>query len=147
MKLPTILLIFMVSCISVKKTSPDPITVAVYYFPNYHTNDSRNIINKGHGWSEWELVKSAKPRFPGHQQANVPNWGYTDEKDPKVMAQKITNSALWSHIRMDKCWLSVYEYNQHNTPENFKKALEITREKLLSDPSWPRIMNINCWNE
>jgi len=23
------------------------ITVAVYYFPNYHTNDARNIKNKG----------------------------------------------------------------------------------------------------
>ena len=34
-----------------------------------------------------------------------------------------------------------------NTPENFRKALEMTREKLLSDPAGPRIMNINCWNE
>ena len=36
---------------------------------------------------------------------------------------------------------------KNNTPENFKKALEITREKLLSDPNGPRILNINCWNE
>jgi hypothetical protein len=35
----------------------------------------------------------------------------------------------------------------NNTPENFKKALEMTREKLLSDPNGPRILNINCWNE
>lgn len=67
----------------------DEITVAAYYFPNYHTDDPRNIINKGKGWSEWELVKTAKPRFAGHHQPNVPAWGYTDEKDPKVMAQKI----------------------------------------------------------
>jgi hypothetical protein len=65
------------------------ITVAAYYFPNYHTDDPRNIITKGAGWSEWELVKSSKPRFPGHQQPKVPLWGYTDEKDPVVMAQKI----------------------------------------------------------
>jgi Glycosyltransferase WbsX len=36
---------------------------------------------------------------------------------------------------------------KNNTPENFKKALELTREKLLSDPNGPRILNINCWNE
>ena len=40
-------------------------------------------------WSEWELVKHAKPRFDGHYQPKVPAWGYTDEKDPKVMEQKI----------------------------------------------------------
>ena len=65
------------------------ITVAAYYFANYHTNDPRNIKNKGVDWSEWELVKAAKPRFPGHDQPKVPLWGYTDEKDPKVMGQKI----------------------------------------------------------
>ena len=42
---------------------------------------------------EWELVKAAKPRFPGHQQPKVPLWGYTDESDPKVMAQKIAAAA------------------------------------------------------
>ncbi len=36
---------------------------------------------------------------------------------------------------------------KNNTPENFKKVLEMTMEKLLSDPNSPRILNINCWNE
>ena len=35
----------------------------------------------------------------------------------------------------------------NNTPENFRKALELTKEKLLSDPNGPGILNINCWNE
>ncbi|HRN54837.1 MAG TPA: glycoside hydrolase family 99-like domain-containing protein, partial [Agriterribacter sp.] len=35
----------------------------------------------------------------------------------------------------------------NNTPENFKTALKKTKEKLLSDPAGPRILNINCWNE
>jgi hypothetical protein len=39
------------------------------------------------------LVKAAKPRFPGHVQPNVPAWGYTDESDPKQMAQKIDAAA------------------------------------------------------
>ena len=72
-----------------KKTDTSKITVASYYFPNYHTDDPRNIQNKGAGWSEWELVKAAQPRFPGHDQPKIPLWGFTDEKDPKVMEQKI----------------------------------------------------------
>jgi len=69
------------------------ITVASYYFGNYHPGDARNEKQKGKGWSEWELVKAAKPRFPGHHQPNVPLWGYTDESDPHVMAQKIAAAA------------------------------------------------------
>jgi hypothetical protein len=66
--------------------------VAVYYFPNYHI-DSRNEEWHGKGWTEWELVKYARPRFPGHQQPKVPAWGYEDESDPAVMAKKIDAAA------------------------------------------------------
>lgn len=65
------------------------ITVACYYFPNYHTGDPRNDKQHDKNWNEWGLVKAAKPRFEGHQQPNVPEWGYLDEKDPEVMAKKI----------------------------------------------------------
>lgn len=76
-----------------KNNDAGKITVAAYYFPNYHTNDTRNIKTMGLNWSEWELVKAAKPRFAGHDQPKVPLWGYTDEKDPVVMAQKIQAAA------------------------------------------------------
>lgn len=76
-------------------TDPHPITVASYYFGNYHPGDARNskLPGKGKNWSEWELVKAARPRFPGHDQPKVPLWGYTDESDPNVMAQKIAAAA------------------------------------------------------
>ena len=35
----------------------------------------------------------------------------------------------------------------NNTPENFKAALQLTKEKLMADPDGPKILNINCWNE
>ena len=69
------------------------ITVASYYFGNYHPGDPRNTKMKGKDWSEWELVKAAPAAFPGHQQPKVPLWGYADESDPKVMAQKIAAAA------------------------------------------------------
>lgn len=70
------------------KDKPGKYTVASYYFPNYHV-DPRNEKRHGSGWTEWELVKAAKPRFSGHHQPNVPLWGYTDEADPAAMSQKI----------------------------------------------------------
>ena len=69
------------------------VTVACYYFGNYHPGDTRNVQQKGPVWSEWEVVKAARPRFPGHVQPNVPRWGYTDESDSCAMAQKIAAAA------------------------------------------------------
>ena len=69
------------------------IEAACYYFGNYHRGDPRNERVHGPGWSEWELVRTARPRFPGHHQPNVPAWGETDESDPQAMAQKIDAAA------------------------------------------------------
>lgn len=69
------------------------ITVAAYYFADYHPNDLRNERLKGKGWSEWDLVRAAKPRFASHRQPKVPLWGYVDESNPRVMARKIAAAA------------------------------------------------------
>ncbi len=64
------------------------IDLYAYYFPNWH-QDRRNDIWHGKGWTEWEVLKCARPRFPGHNQPLVPLWGYEDEADPAVMDKKI----------------------------------------------------------
>ena len=66
--------------------------VAVYYFPNYHPD---SINNRWHGkdWTEWDVVKAAKPRFEGHEQPKVPVWGYFNEADPKWAAKEIDLAA------------------------------------------------------
>lgn len=71
----------------IEQTTKD-YTVACYYFPNYHV-DARNEKIHGKGWTEWELVRAARPRFDGHFQPKEPMWGYCDEADPNVMAMKI----------------------------------------------------------
>jgi hypothetical protein len=68
------------------------ITVAAYYYP-CENPDPRWDKAKYPGFTEWDLVRKAKPRFAGHKQPKVPLWGYTDESDPKVMAQKIGAAA------------------------------------------------------
>ncbi len=72
--------------------SPSPYQIAAYYFPEYHP-DPRNDRWHAPGWTEWELIRRAEPRFPGHQQPKAPLWGYQDESDPAVMAQKIDAAA------------------------------------------------------
>ncbi len=69
-----------------------PFQVGAYYFPNYHV-DPRNEKRLGKGWTEWELVRAARPRFPGHRQPRVPLWGYLDEADPRTMERKIDAAA------------------------------------------------------
>ncbi len=75
----------------------DEITVAAYYFPGYQVTGENHLPVSRQPYmenqSEWELVRAAKPRFKGHQQPKVPAWGYTDEKDPAVMAMKIDAAA------------------------------------------------------
>jgi hypothetical protein len=66
----------------------DDIITAAYYFGNYHV-DPRNEKAHGPGWTEWNLVKAATPRFAGHQQPKIPLWGYGDESKPAVFEQKI----------------------------------------------------------
>lgn len=69
-----------------------PYQVAVYYFPNYHP-DSINARWHGKGWTEWEVVKSARPRFAGHEQPKVPVWGYFNEADPAWASKEIDLAA------------------------------------------------------
>ena len=68
--------------------------VYAYYFPNWHV-DKRNEEWHGKGWTEWECVRCARPRFEGHEQPRVPLWGYEDEADPKVMERKIDTAKAY----------------------------------------------------
>ena len=72
-------------------TRPRP-TVMAIYCPLWHRHDHMDSW-KGEGWNEWELVKSAKPRFPGHYQPIRPSWGLFDESDPKWAAKEIDLAA------------------------------------------------------
>jgi len=68
--------------------------IAAYYFPNYH-EDNRNRTVHGPGWTEWDLLRQARPRFPDHYQPRVPLWGYEDEALPPVMRRKINAAAAY----------------------------------------------------
>ena len=112
--------------------SADDFAVACYYFPNYHTGDTRNTAKFGPEWSEWKLVQEAKPRFEGHHQPNVPAWGYTNESDPKEMAQKIDAAAdhgIDAFI-FDWYWFNDGPFLEKGLDEGFLKAKNNDRIKF-----------------
>jgi hypothetical protein len=48
--------------------------VVVVYYPHWHSYDHGSSW-KGEGWTEWEGMKAAVARFPGHHQPLQPSWG------------------------------------------------------------------------
>lgn len=94
-----------------------------YYFPNWHV-DPRNEKWHGTGWTEWQVVKYATPRFEGHAQPKVPLWGYEDEADPTVMKKKIDAAASYGidGFIFDWYWPDDGMYRQKCLEEGFLKA-------------------------
>lgn len=70
---------------------PRPQVVAINC-PLWHPYDHGNAW-KGEGWCEYELLKTAPPRFPGHVQPLEPQWGLYDESDPAWQAREIDLAA------------------------------------------------------
>ena len=106
--------------------------VGCYYFPNYHTTDERNAWTHGPGWNEWELVKAARPRFPGHKQPRRPVWGYTDEADPAVMEQKIAAAADHGidYFIFDYYYYDDGPFLEHCLNDGFLRAENVDRLKF-----------------
>jgi hypothetical protein len=109
-------------------------TVACYYFPQWHVDPLNEKWGKG--WTEWQVIQNAKPKFAGHLQPKVPQWSYEDESDPRVMAKKI-NAA--SEHGIDVFIFDWYYYDnglllEAALEKGFLKAKN--NEKLLFSLMW-----------
>src|SRR5688572_12271126 len=51
-----------------------------YYYPAHHESAS--------GWREWDLVREARPWFPGHHKPDVPLWGELDDSRPETFVRQ-----------------------------------------------------------
>ncbi|GAA4307589.1 glycoside hydrolase family 99-like domain-containing protein [Compostibacter hankyongensis] len=106
--------------------------VAAYYFPNYH-RDSINEKWHGKGWTEWDVLKAAKPRFPGHEQPKVPSWGYFDEADPRWAAREIdlaADNGIDVFIYDWYWYANTGQYLQQGLEQGFLKAPNRNRMKF-----------------
>jgi hypothetical protein len=107
-----------------------PEVVCVYY-PHWHNYDHGSSW-KGEGWTEWEGVKAAPARFPGHHQPLKPTWGYFDESDPKWTAREIDLAA--DHgidvFLYDWYWYSGVKSMEEALEQGFLKASNRGRMKF-----------------
>jgi len=105
--------------------------IGAYYFPGWHA-DPRNENAHGKGWTEWELLKRAEPRFPGHQQPKRPLWGYQDESDPRAFEKKISAAAGHgiTHLIFDWYWYEGRPFLHRALENGYWNALNNSRLKF-----------------
>jgi hypothetical protein len=65
-----------------------PLCIGAYYYPGWHKCRVRDA-SFPRNWSEWDLVRDCRPRFPGHDQPKKPLWGFENEADPAVFARNL----------------------------------------------------------
>ena len=63
--------------------------VAAYVWPAYTGDEPRARIFWSEGMGEWQTVRAAEARYPGHPWPRRPLWGYVNEADPYVMDMEI----------------------------------------------------------
>jgi hypothetical protein len=61
---------------------------AAYVYTGWHTIPERDAAFHP-GFTEWELVRSCRPRFAGHRQPRVPLLGEYDDRDPAQVGRRV----------------------------------------------------------
>lgn len=110
--------------------------VLCVYYPHWHVYPLGECW-KGFGWTEWEFVKTAIPRYEGHNQPIRPLTGYLDGANPKDLEKEIE---LASNSGIDVFLYDWYWYNegvmsmQESLEEGFLKATN--RHKMKFAIMW-----------
>jgi len=97
--------------------------VIAVYFPNFHPYPLGQLYY-GENWTEWELVKAARPRFDGHYQPKIPLWGYYDASKPE-WAEKENECASEHGVTcwlIDWYWYSGVQMMQEQLEQGFLKS-------------------------
>jgi hypothetical protein len=110
----------------------DGYDIAAYYWPAYHDEPRwRRFMPEGEG--EWETIRNAKPKFAGHAQPRVPQWGYLNEADPRVMEKKIDAAAAHgvNTFIFDWYWYENQPFLEDTLAQGFLKARNRARLRFF----------------
>ena len=66
--------------------------IAAYIWPSYTGDEPRSRMFWPEGYGEWQTVRTATPKFDGHDWPRKPLWGYVNEADPSVMEMEINEA-------------------------------------------------------
>lgn len=61
---------------------------AAYVYTGWHPIAERDATF-AKGFTEWQLVRDCRPRFPGHRQPKVPSLGEYDDRDPAAVSLRV----------------------------------------------------------
>ncbi len=67
--------------------------IAAYVWPSYTGDELRARMFWNEGYGEWQTVRTAEAKFPGHSWPRKPLWGYVNEADPNIMEMEINEAA------------------------------------------------------
>jgi lipopolysaccharide biosynthesis protein len=95
-----------------------------FYFPQLY-RIPENDLWWGNGFTDWDLVKDARPLEPTHQQPKVPLHGYRDQSDPQVLAKQAKLARAYG----------LSGFNFYHYWFNGRVLLDAPIKNLLADPS------------
>lgn len=120
--------------------------VAAYVWPAYTGDEPRTRIFWPEGMGEWQSVKNAVSKFPGHSWPRRPVWGYVNEADPFVMEMEI--EAAVSHgvnvFIYDWYWYDGRPFLEQCLDNGFLKARN--REKMKFYLMWANHDATTLWD-
>ncbi|MBE5762390.1 MAG: hypothetical protein E7334_10435 [Clostridiales bacterium] len=121
--------------------------VAAYIWPAYTGDEMRTRIFWPEGMGEWQSVKSATAKFPGHQWPRKPLWGYVNEADPYVMQMQIDAAA--DHgvnvFIYDWYWYDRRPFLENCLNDGFLKAKNRSRMKFYL--MWANHDAVSLWDK
>jgi len=84
---------FFTPCETLKRMTQSKYDIAAYVWPSYTGDEPRSRMFWPEGNGEWQTVRDATAKYPGHAWPRKPLWGYCNEADPRVMEMQIDAAA------------------------------------------------------
>lgn len=120
--------------------------IAAYIWPAYTGDEPRTRMFWPEGMGEWQSVKNAVCKYPGHTWPRKPLWGYVNEADPYVMEMEIAAAA--DHgvnvFIYDWYWYDRRPFLEHCLNNGFLKAQN--RDRMQFYLMWANHDAMGLWD-
>ena len=121
--------------------------IAAFVWPSYTGDEPRSRMFWQEGFGEWQSVKNATSKFPGHNWPRKPLWGYVNEADPYVMEMEI-DAAVAHGVNVfiyDWYWYDRRPFLENCLNDGFLKAKNNGKMKFYI--MWANHDAVHLWNK